>query len=298
MKSILVVDDEAAIREMLEDYLDQHYLVATADNGDNALKMYDLETFDLVIADINMPGMKGYEFLQEVKKRHPGIRTVLITAYNVDDYVRLARQHGISNIIAKTIPFNFDELSSVIDSLISGNIFGIRRYMTTGFEQLFHHLVKSSSEAKGVASEIVDIFSSLGGDPKDLKVILSEILTNALYHAPRDSVGRKKYSDGEDVILDENEFITVTCARDQQKYGISVTDPLGNLDKEKVLLQIERHTTGEGLFDESGRGIFLTRMIADRMVINIDHGKRTEVILLNYFDRRYEGYKPLYINEL
>ncbi len=68
MKSILVVDDEAAIREMLRDYLDQQYIVFTAENGEKALQTYDLQQIDLVIADINMPGMKGYEFLKEAKK--------------------------------------------------------------------------------------------------------------------------------------------------------------------------------------------------------------------------------------
>lgn len=82
------------------------------------------------------------------------------------------------------------------------------------------------------------------------------------------------------------------------KYAVSITDYQGKLTKETVLYKIDRQITGEGLLDDSGRGIHMSRLFADRMIINIEPGKRTEVILLNYFSHKYRGYKPLYINEL
>ena len=61
---------------------------------------------------------------------------------------------------------------------------------------------------------------------------------------------------------------------------------------------MERQISGAGLLDESGRGIHMSRLFADRMVINIDPGRKTEVILMNYLSPAYRGFKPLYINEL
>ncbi|MFH0919575.1 MAG: hypothetical protein V1913_04380, partial [Fibrobacterota bacterium] len=59
-----------------------------------------------------------------------------------------------------------------------------------------------------------------------------------------------------------------------------------------------RHIKGEGILDDSGRGLFMSRIFADRLIINIDPGKKTEMIVLNYRSSIYQGFKPLYINEL
>jgi len=100
------------------------------------------------------------------------------------------------------------------------------------------------------------------------------------------------------VILNADEYVYVECGFDCEKYGVSVCDVKGRLKKETVLYKIDRQVTGEGLLDDSGRGIHMSRLFADRMIINIDPNKKTEVILMNYFSHKYRGYKPLYINEL
>jgi hypothetical protein len=73
---------------------------------------------------------------------------------------------------------------------------------------------------------------------------------------------------------------------------------MGRLTKETVLYKIDRQITGEGMLDDSGRGIHMSRLFSDRMIINIAPKSKTEFILMNYFSHKYRGYKPLYINEL
>ena len=102
MYSILIVDDETSIRMMLYDYLEDKYKVDSAENAEIGMRMCKERDFDMVISDVNMPGMKGPEFLSEVKKMCPATRTVLITAYNIDNYIRMAREFNITNIIPKT----------------------------------------------------------------------------------------------------------------------------------------------------------------------------------------------------
>jgi anti-sigma regulatory factor (Ser/Thr protein kinase) len=119
-----------------------------------------------------------------------------------------------------------------------------------------------------------------------------------VYHAPAHPDGRPKYEGQSSVELEQSEYIQIDCGFDSEKYGVSVTDHSGRLTKEMVLERIERHTAGKGLLDLRGRGIHLSRMLSDRMVVNIQRGERTEVILLNYFTQKYRGAKPLYINEL
>ncbi len=295
---ILIVDDEKAIRLMLLDYLENKYLVDTADNGDEAIRLLSKTKYDLVISDINMPGMSGPKLLSKVRENYPGTRVALITAYNIDEYIRVAKENSITNIIPKTVPFNFTELDSLVAGLLSGEIFGLSKYLMNENTILDSTWIKSTMEARATRERIIDIFNSKFGTSGDMKLIFDEIITNAIYHAPTLEDGSEKYQEFTDVTLEPNEYVYVECGFDREKYAISVTDYQGKLSKETVLYKIDRQITGEGLLDDSGRGIHMSRLFADRMIINIEPNKRTEVILINYFSHKYRGYKPLYINEL
>ena len=72
MARILVVDDEEPIREMLADALDMYgHIVITACDGIEALEKLEENTVELVLSDINMPRMHGFELLKEVELRVP-----------------------------------------------------------------------------------------------------------------------------------------------------------------------------------------------------------------------------------
>ncbi|HUI92846.1 MAG TPA: response regulator [Chitinivibrionales bacterium] len=298
MHRILIVDDEITIRTMLLDFLEGRYEVATAENADTALALCEKRPFDMVISDINMPGMKGPELLAEIKRRSPGTRTVLITAYNVDDYIRLARKSGVSNIIPKTSPFNFPELDALVDGLLTGNIFGIGRYLLPQHTLLGEFCIRSSAEAREVREAAVNLLTKRLGGAGDMQLVLDEIVTNAVYHAPTFPDGTEKYEEFSDVALSPQEYVRLECAFDAEKYGVAVIDNRGRLTKDTVLYKIERQLSGAGAFDDSGRGLHMSRLFSDRMIINIEPKKKTEVILINYFSHKYRGYKPLYINEL
>jgi len=87
------------------------------------------QDFDLLLSDINMPGMKGFDLLNQVRSVKPELKTALMTAYEVRDYLRLARDHDIGNIIAKTTPFNYGEMSLLIRNILSENVFGLDKYI-------------------------------------------------------------------------------------------------------------------------------------------------------------------------
>jgi YesN/AraC family two-component response regulator len=296
--SILVVDDEKLVRDMITDFLEKDYAVSTAENAEEALKLPGLGDFRLVISDINMPGMPGFEFLKKVKTLHPSIKTVLITAYNVDDYIRLAKEHGIANIISKTVPFNFGEMSSVIRSLVDEDIFGIEKYMRPDAQIIKEYIVKGSADAKWIRDDILKIFASHIQDTGELRLVMDELVTNALYHSVRDGAGRDKYKEFANISLRENEYIFIRCGLDSEKYGVSITDNQGTLTKDIVLYKLDRHIRGEGVLDDDGRGLFMSRIFADRLIVNIAPMKKTEIVIFNYRDKRYKGFKPLYINEL
>ncbi|MCA9410049.1 MAG: sigma-54-dependent Fis family transcriptional regulator [Candidatus Omnitrophica bacterium] len=111
---ILVVDDTAMTRETIAAILSEIPAdVATANNGEEALKLVKETPFDTVVSDIMMPGIDGLELLREVKKVTPSIGFVLVTGYgNVRDAVT-AMRHGASDYLQK--PIQNDELIAVVE---------------------------------------------------------------------------------------------------------------------------------------------------------------------------------------
>jgi CheY-like chemotaxis protein len=299
MGSVLIVDDEAIIRGMLEVELQERYEVLVAEDAQQAFDvLHQCGGVDLVISDINMPGMKGFELLRWVREHYPKTKTALITAYNIDDYVRMAKENDISNIISKSTPFNFDEFNSIVYNLVTEQIFGLERYMLPDYTLVKSFRITDSSQIGAIEEEILSTISGFADPQPFVQILLEELISNAVYHAPVDDDGKEKYKKHSRVALEDAEAIKVALGKDSEKYGVSVVDTSGRLTKQQVLFRIDRHLHGEGLLDEGGRGIHMSRIYSDRLVINIKKDTATEAIFMNYFGEKYKGFKPLYINEI
>ncbi len=82
MKKILLVDDEENIRFVYEEeFMDEGYGVISAATGKEALALFSQEKPDLVILDIQMPGMNGIEVLRHMKTVDPKVPVILCSAY-------------------------------------------------------------------------------------------------------------------------------------------------------------------------------------------------------------------------
>jgi CheY-like chemotaxis protein len=296
--SVLIVDDEAIIRGMLEIELEQLYDVIAAENAEEAISVLQQRKVDLVISDINMPGMKGFDLIHKVKTDYPGTKTALITAYNIDDYIRMAKKNDISNIITKSTPFNFDEFQTIVRGLVTEEIFGIERYMLPEFEVIGKYRILKSVQIAEVETEIMAEIAKFHKPELFVQILLEELITNAVYHAPVDANGNEKYMKHSEVTLQDSEAVEVILGKDSEKYSVAVIDTSGKLSKEQVLYRIDRHVHGEGLLDENGRGLHMSRMYSDRLIINIKRNVTTEAIFINYLTEKYKGFKPLYINEV
>ena len=80
MSQILWVDDEIDLLQPYIIYLKgKNYDVSTASNGEDAIETMSRQAFDIVFLDENMPGMSGFETLQELKRLHPEVPVVMIT---------------------------------------------------------------------------------------------------------------------------------------------------------------------------------------------------------------------------
>ncbi len=302
---ILVVEDEPEMRSMLVDHLRERegFIAFEAENGQHALDtVLRNEKIDLVLSDINMPVMKGFELLKNVRVAYPTCKRVLITAYNVEDYLELAITHDIGNIFIKSNPFNFRELSIVLRNLLRDDIFGIEKHFAPGTPSCVR-TVTNGNELDTIAHDIVSPIPSVVS-PKKFELVLMEILTNAIFYGIRNEAPDKKESWDYSFNLEPSQAIEVRMMYDAEKYAVSILDAGGRLKKQDVLYWLHRQIAQAengmplGLFDNHGRGFFIARKFVDRVHINIKNDVRTEIILVNYFNPVYAQHKPLYINEL
>lgn len=152
MYSILVVDDEPNYLIVLSELLkDEGFEVFTASDGPEGLKIVDDVDLDIVITDMQMPGMDGLEFLGKVKQKNQDLPVIVITAFAEIDKAVAAMQAGAYNYLAK--PFSNDELILTLEK-------GASHY------SLIRENIRLRKEIKGQAG-----FSGMvGKNPKMLQV--------------------------------------------------------------------------------------------------------------------------------
>jgi putative nucleotidyltransferase with HDIG domain len=110
---ILIIDDELAPRESLRMVLKDKYVVSTASGAQEGLDILAHDPVDLVVLDIRMPEMDGITALKEIKKRHPDIEVILLTAYASLETAQSALRLGAFDYLMK--PFDKDDLINVVE---------------------------------------------------------------------------------------------------------------------------------------------------------------------------------------
>lgn len=117
---LLVVDDEHLIRWSLEQNLKkQGYEVVTAGSGEEALRLVREEQPDLVLLDIQLPGMNGIDVLEKIKDLDDDIIVIMVTANSGLENAVNAMRLGAYDYISK--PFNLEELSIIVKKALEAS---------------------------------------------------------------------------------------------------------------------------------------------------------------------------------
>ena len=112
---VLVIDDEPFVRDTLGEILrQQHHDVVVADDGISGLARFREGAFDLVMTDLAMPGMSGWQVAQAVKAARPQVPVVLVTGWGVEVQADELQTHGVDRVMTK--PFRFEDVQEVVAS--------------------------------------------------------------------------------------------------------------------------------------------------------------------------------------
>jgi two-component system response regulator PilR (NtrC family) len=183
---ILVVDDERSMREMLEIFLGREgYEVAGYSSASDALEgLARDQEFDLIITDINMPGLTGLDLLNSVGEFEKEIPVIMITAYGSPDSAVQAMKLGAVDYITK--PFRIEEVQARISAAVE------RRKLAEENVEL-HRLLDQQYGFENIVGKsagmqkVFEIIRRVG--PMDSTVVISgasgtgkELIARALHH--------------------------------------------------------------------------------------------------------------------
>ncbi len=111
-KTVLIVDDDEGMRDTLTAILKREYRVLRVASGEAALPILNREDVDLMLLDVRLPGISGFEVLRIVKENYSLIEVLMISAINDIETAVQAMKHGAYHYVTKD--FDYDQLRSLV----------------------------------------------------------------------------------------------------------------------------------------------------------------------------------------
>ncbi len=153
MFSILVCEDDFAIKTMISTKLKQeNYSVYTAQNGQEALNLMEKQQIDLVISDIMMPEMDGYEFVQTLRETKHTLPILMITAKSQLESLEEAFKLGVDDYMVK--PLRLEELVLRVKALLRRSQLEAEKVLTFTHTRLDYNALTMTDLTKGEQVQI------------------------------------------------------------------------------------------------------------------------------------------------
>lgn len=116
--NLLVIDDNKMVRDIVSEMLTpKGHRVTQAEDGVQALKLLqEKEKFDLVLVNLSLPNLSGWEVIERIKEKHPGVKVALLTGWSAQIDFDRARERGVDFLIPK--PFKAEDLVTIVEQII------------------------------------------------------------------------------------------------------------------------------------------------------------------------------------
>lgn len=178
---ILIVDDDPRMRQSVVDLLSMYdYKSQLASNGQEALDVLSKQRIDLLLLDLNMPGMNGQYVLEQVKKDYPETDVIIVSGETTFDNATQALRQGAEDFIRK--PYVPSELIRVLGNVLD------KRSLRQKVEKMHRYLEASEHRYRFIVSNSPDIIYML--DHKGNFVFVNERATALLGYEPDAMIGR------------------------------------------------------------------------------------------------------------
>jgi DNA-binding response OmpR family regulator len=278
-KRILIVDDDADVHGLLRAALDSpDRRIDSAYDGPTGLRFARNAPYDLVLTDLNMPGMDGMTLLERIHEVRPDTRVVLMTVANTpENIVRAIRERAFS-YFGK--PFTVSAVTDMVERALSGSDAEDDIQVLSARPHWLGLRLRCKLETAG---RIVQFIRELGMDlpaaeQEQVSAAFREILLNAVEHGAGSDPGKK---------------VIITYIRTKRAALYYVRDPgkgfsFDHLEHAAVSnpedSPVEHAEFREKLgMRPGGFGILMTRELVDELIYN-EHGN--EVLLIKYLDRK------------
>lgn len=164
--SILVVDDTIANLELLEDVLDESgYDVRTSISGEMALKSIEVQIPNLILLDIMMPGMDGYETCRIIKENpeYQDIPIIFLSAKS--EIADKLKGFEVGAVDYLTKPFDISEVLARINTHLS--IYFLKKELDQKMKIIDEYVIVSSTDMNAIITEVSEAFCDISGYSKD-----------------------------------------------------------------------------------------------------------------------------------
>lgn len=244
--SVLIVDDSEMNRAILSEMLKDEYCILEADSGRAALDMVDRygDELSLVLLDIVMPGMNGFEVLGDLSRRSiiDNLPVIMISSEDSDDVVLRAYELGASDYVNR--PFD----SRVVRRRVSNTIrlYAKQRRLTSLLSQQYNERVKNSRMLIDIMAGVMELRNGESGRHVTNIEKLTELLLGCLVHR------------SDSISLDNEERSTIALASALHDIGkMSIDDAIlnkpGRLTSEEFEIMKTHTTIGADMLHELGR---------------------------------------------
>lgn len=145
MITVLVVEDDKSVRLLTKTKLKGMYNILEAEDGEKAFDLLEHEKADIMLVDVMMPNMDGFEFVRQLRRSGDVTPVIMLTAMNTYDHKKEGFASGIDDYMTK--PINYDELVWRIEALLRRSNIMSERKLSIG--ELVLDQTKYIAEYKG-----------------------------------------------------------------------------------------------------------------------------------------------------
>ena len=274
-RNILVADDEASMRTLVAHVLRREgYSVTLARDGFEAFELLERESFDLVLLDLWMPRMTGFEVLARLKTLGSAPRAIVMTGDNTPVTVMNAIREHAWQYIAK--PFEMTDLVSLVERALSSDSSAAPIEVLSATRDWIELLVPCDRTA---AERVHDVLMQLETElPSDVRESVSTVFRELLANAVEWGGG-----------LDPERKVRIALLRCQRALIYRITDPGAGFNLEDLQHAAvhnpphnpARHVAvREGIgMRPGGLGLLMAKEIADELIYN---ETRNEVVFMKY----------------